>query len=51
MSIVTVRGQEIYYTDTQGDGPAVVFSHGALLDSAMWDETVRALVPGVRAIA
>jgi len=51
MSIVTVSGQEIYYTDTQGDGPAVVFSHGALLDSGMWDETVRALVPGVRAIA
>jgi pimeloyl-ACP methyl ester carboxylesterase len=51
MSTATVNGQEFYYTDTQGDGPVVVFSHGALLDSTMWDETVRALVPGVRAVA
>jgi pimeloyl-ACP methyl ester carboxylesterase len=51
MSVVSVNGQEFYYTDTQGEGPGVVFSHGALLDSAMWDETVRGLGAGVRAVA
>ena len=51
MSAVTVNGQEFYYTDTRSEGPAVVFSHGALLDSTMWDETVRGLGAGVRAVA
>ena len=51
MSTVTVNGQQFYYSDTEGDGPAVVFSHGALLDSSMWDETARGLGAGVRSVA
>ncbi len=51
MSVITVNGQQIYYADTEGNGPAVVFSHAALLDSGAWEETISALTPGVRAIA
>jgi 3-oxoadipate enol-lactonase len=51
MSTINVNEQQIYYTDTEGNGPAVVFSHGALLDSSIWDETIRALVPDFRGIA
>jgi pimeloyl-ACP methyl ester carboxylesterase len=54
MNSITVHGQTIQYTDTGdagGDTHAVVFSHGALLDSSMWDEQVAELSPGFRCIA
>ena len=43
MSVAEVNGQRISYADTGGDGPAVLFSHGFLLDGSMFDAQVEAL--------
>lgn len=36
MPYANVNGQRIYYEDTGGGGPAIVFSHGILLDGTMF---------------
>ena len=43
-------GHRLYFEDSGGPGPAVVFSHGFLLDHAMWDAQVRALADRFRCI-
>jgi 3-oxoadipate enol-lactonase len=43
MSIAEVNGQRISYTDSGGDGLAVIFSHGFLMDGSMFDAQVEAL--------
>jgi pimeloyl-ACP methyl ester carboxylesterase len=43
MSIAEVNGQRISYTDHGGSGPAVLFSHGFLMDGSMFDAQVEAL--------
>jgi len=40
----------IHYTDTGGDGPAVVFVHGFLVNGRLWDEVVAHLPSTVRCI-
>jgi hypothetical protein len=51
MSVVQINGQQIHFTDTgtrpetSNDRTAVVFSHGALLDSTIWQEQLEALAP------
>jgi 3-oxoadipate enol-lactonase len=50
MPTASVNGTEISYYDTGGDGPAVVFSHGYLMDHSMFDDQVRALSPQYRVI-
>ncbi|KAA0025083.1 alpha/beta hydrolase [Antrihabitans cavernicola] len=40
----------IHYTDTGGDGPAVLLGHGFLLDSDMFDAQAQALSPKYRLI-
>jgi 3-oxoadipate enol-lactonase len=50
MATATVNGITISYTDSGGDGPAVVLSHGYLMDSAMFDPQVAALAPEYRVI-
>ena len=50
MPVATVNGTEISYTDTAGDGPAVVFSHGYLMDHTMFDRQVTELAPEYRVI-
>jgi 3-oxoadipate enol-lactonase len=45
-----INGQSIYYEDTGGDGPPVVFSHGFLMDREMFAENIAALVPEYRCI-
>jgi 3-oxoadipate enol-lactonase len=37
-----VNGQELYYEDTGGDGPPIVFSHGFLMDHEMFAPQVEA---------
>lgn len=32
MTYADVNGQRLYYEDSGGDGPAVVLSHGFLMD-------------------
>ena len=34
MAHASVNGQNIWYEDSGGDGPAVLFSHGVLMDGS-----------------
>jgi pimeloyl-ACP methyl ester carboxylesterase len=45
-----VNGQRLYYEDTGGSGPAIVFSHGLLLDGTMFSPQVMALRDRYRCI-
>jgi pimeloyl-ACP methyl ester carboxylesterase len=45
-----VNGQRLYYEDTGGPGPAIIFSHGLLLDSTMFTPQVAALRDRYRCI-
>lgn len=38
-----VNGQRLFYSDSGGDGPVVVFSHGFLMDQSMFDPQVEVL--------
>jgi 3-oxoadipate enol-lactonase len=51
MATAAVNGITITYTDSGGDGPPVVLSHGYLMDSSMFDPQVAALAPEYRVIA
>jgi 3-oxoadipate enol-lactonase len=46
----SVNGISIAYSDSGGDGPAVVLSHGYLMDSSMFEPQVAALAPEYRVI-
>jgi pimeloyl-ACP methyl ester carboxylesterase len=50
MPVAAANGIEISYTDSGGQGPAVVFSHGYLMDHTMFDRQVSALAPQYRVI-
>ncbi len=43
MSYIESNGQKFYVEDTGGDGPAIVFSHGFLMDHEMFQHQVAAL--------
>jgi 3-oxoadipate enol-lactonase len=51
MPYAQVNGQRIHYTDTGGDKPVVIFSHGFLMDLTMFDHQVEALRDTHRCIA
>jgi len=50
MPIVDHNGNRLYYEDSGGAGPAIVFSHGAFLDHTIWDLVVERLAPAHRCI-
>jgi 3-oxoadipate enol-lactonase len=50
MSFASVNGQKIYFEDTGGDAPPVIFSHGFLMDHSMFDPQVEALSSEFRCI-
>jgi 3-oxoadipate enol-lactonase len=50
MPVAAANGVELTYTDSGGQGPAVVFSHGFLMDQAMFDRQVAALTPQYRVV-
>ena len=50
MPVAAVNGVEITYTDSGGQGPAVVLSHGFLMDQTMFGPQVTALTPRYRVI-
>ena len=50
MPAAAVNGVQVSYADSGGDGPAVVLSHGYLMDGSMFDAQVAALAPGYRVI-
>jgi 3-oxoadipate enol-lactonase len=51
MPTAAVNGVQISYADSGGAGPAVVLSHGFLMDQSMFDAQVAALAPEFRVIA
>lgn len=51
MPYTAINGQQLHYLDTGGTGPAVVFSHGLLMDHAMFAPQIKALRPHYRVIA
>ena len=50
MPFASINGNRLYIEDTGGDGPAVIFSHGFLLDHTMWDAQVEGLRDRFRCI-
>jgi pimeloyl-ACP methyl ester carboxylesterase len=50
MSVAEVNGQRISYTDHGGSGPAVLFSHGFLMDGSMFEAQVEALRDDYRCV-
>ncbi|HVM53154.1 MAG TPA: alpha/beta hydrolase [Acidimicrobiales bacterium] len=50
MPFADVNGQRLFFEDSGGDGPAVLLSHGFLMDSTMFDPQVEALAPEFRCI-
>jgi len=51
MPTANINGRDIFYQDTGGAGPAVVFSHGLLMDHEMFAPQVEALRGAYRCIA
>ncbi len=43
MAFADVNGQKIHYTDTGGDGPPVILSHGFMMSGEMFEHQVAAL--------
>ena len=50
MPVAAANGIQISYTDSGGEGPAVVFSHGFLMDHTMFGRQVTALTPQYRVV-
>jgi 3-oxoadipate enol-lactonase len=50
MPTALINGVTVSYSDTGSDGEPVVFSHGYLMDSTMFDRQVAALAPEYRVI-
>jgi pimeloyl-ACP methyl ester carboxylesterase len=46
-----VNGQNLYFEDTGGQGPAIIFSHGLLMDQSMFAPQVAALESRYRCIS
>jgi 3-oxoadipate enol-lactonase len=51
MATMAVNGTELYFEDSGGSGPAVVFSHGLLWSTRMYDAQVAALRARYRCIS
>jgi pimeloyl-ACP methyl ester carboxylesterase len=50
MGTAHINGVDIRYDDSGGDGPAILFSHGFLMDRTMFDAQVEALSDEFRCI-
>ncbi|MDX1817967.1 MAG: alpha/beta hydrolase [Marinobacter sp.] len=50
MAFADVNGQRLYYEDTGGSGPALVFSHGLMMDHEMFAPQVEAFRDRYRCI-
>ena len=51
MPVAEVNGQSISYTDTGGDGPPIIWSHGFLMDHTMFEPQIEVLRGDYRCIA
>lgn len=50
MASIAHNGQQIFFQDSGGDGPPVLFLHGFLMNGDMFDPQVEALSPAYRCI-
>ena len=50
MPFAKVNGNDLYFEDSGGRNPAVIFSHGFLLDHTMWAGQVKSLAKSYRCI-
>jgi pimeloyl-ACP methyl ester carboxylesterase len=50
MPFAVINGHHLYFEDSGGRGPAIVFSHGFLLDHSMWESQVAEFAPAYRCI-
>lgn len=50
MPLAKINNQEVYFEDSGGNGPAIVFMHGFLMDQSLFDSQVNALIPRYRCI-
>ncbi len=50
MPVANINGQSIAYEDSGGDGPALIFSHGFLMDRTMFDAQVEAFGTDYRCV-
>jgi pimeloyl-ACP methyl ester carboxylesterase len=50
MAFADVNGQKLYFEDSGGDGPAIIFSHGLFMDHEMFAPQVDALRDSWRCI-
>jgi pimeloyl-ACP methyl ester carboxylesterase len=50
MPHAAINGQQIYFEDSGGDGPAIILAHGFLMDHEMFAPQVAALAPQYRVI-
>jgi pimeloyl-ACP methyl ester carboxylesterase len=51
MPTISTSGQTLYYEDTGGHGPVVVFSHGLLMDRTMFAAQIKVLAKKYRVIS
>ena len=51
MPFADVNGQRIHYSDSGGDGPVVVFSHGFFMDHEMFAPQIEELRPTYRSLS
>ena len=51
MPSARINGLDLYFEDTGGGGPALLFSHGFLMDTEMWAPQIAALRSRYRCIA
>ena len=51
MPFAQIHENRLYYEDTGGPGPVVLFSHGFLLDHSMWTPQIEALSSRYRCIS
>ncbi|MDP1880074.1 MAG: alpha/beta hydrolase, partial [Parachlamydiaceae bacterium] len=50
MPLAKINNQEIYFEDSGGNGPPIVFMHGFLMDQSLFDHQVAMLIPRYRCI-
>lgn len=50
MPFAKINHQEIFFEDSGGNGPVIVFMHGFLMDQSLFDGQVAALAPRYRCI-
>jgi pimeloyl-ACP methyl ester carboxylesterase len=51
MPFAAIDGQRVHYSDSGGDGPAVVFSHGFFMDHEMFAPQIEELRPTYRSLS